>query len=48
VLEFLVFLMWIGSATLLLRPRQLDPANWWKIAPEIPWDVAIAFSFVEM
>jgi len=56
--------MWIGTATLLLRPKggcaervlrgadscSDDGKKWkeWSDQPVISWDIAIAFTFVEM
>ena len=71
VIEIIVFLLWVGSAALALRPHGgCDPAHRspgsaaedrcyrnpghydpsWKYTnqPLITWDLAIAFSFVEM
>ncbi|MCJ1446613.1 MAG: hypothetical protein MMC23_007118 [Stictis urceolatum] len=49
VLEFIVFLMWIGTATLMLRPRGQDfnkPLI--PTPPNAAWDIGIAFTFVEI
>ena len=49
LVDFILFLMWIGTATLMLRPRTVD----YTVAippfpPDVPWAIGIAFSFVEM
>lgn len=64
--EILVFLLWIGSATLMLRhkggcevrppdhidlcfgPEGGEPHGKFTDHPVISWDIAIAFSFIEM
>ena len=73
VIEIIVFLLWIGSAALALRPHggcdtktghrgpslsgedrcwgnpgHPDPSWKYTNQPLITWDLAIAFSFVEM
>ena len=70
VIEIIVFLLWIGSAALALRPHggcdihhrtsasgedrcyknsSGDGPSWkYTNQPLITWDIAIAFSFVEM
>ena len=51
IVDFLLLLCWVGTATLMLRPRDIDPSV--PIIPvpqnpDIPWNIGIAFSFVEM
>ena len=49
LVDFILLLMWIGTATLMLRPRQVDysvPIP--PFPPDVPWAIGIAFTFVEM
>ncbi|MCJ1438919.1 hypothetical protein MMC27_008309 [Xylographa pallens] len=47
-LELLMVLMWIGTATLMLRPKGEDFSNILSLPPNVQWDVCIAFTFVEI
>ncbi|MCJ1473559.1 hypothetical protein MMC13_002210 [Lambiella insularis] len=48
VVEFIMVLMWIGSATLMLRPKGQDPFDPFDNPPLVQWDVCTAFTFVEI
>ncbi|MCJ1285443.1 hypothetical protein MMC26_004783 [Xylographa opegraphella] len=47
-LELLMILMWIGTATLMLRPKGVDHSELLNIPPNVQWDICIAFTFVEI
>ncbi|MCJ1246829.1 hypothetical protein MMC30_004038 [Trapelia coarctata] len=48
VLELLIILLWIGTASLMLRDKGEDYSLWLDLPPFAQWDVCIAFSFIEI
>jgi hypothetical protein len=49
ILEVIIVLMWVGTATLMLRPQDIDYTKpLIPTPPYVEWDLGIAFTFVEM
>ncbi|MCJ1401801.1 hypothetical protein MMC11_005018 [Xylographa trunciseda] len=47
-LELFMVLIWIGSASLMLRPKGEDFNDVLDLPPLVQWDICIAFTFVEI
>ncbi|MCJ1323543.1 hypothetical protein MMC10_000204 [Thelotrema lepadinum] len=53
LIDIILFLFWIGTATLLIRPQQwsdesLNPSYGGSLPPTVPWTIGEVFSFVEI
>jgi len=47
-LELFMILIWIGSASLMLRNKGEDYSQVLNLPPFVQWDICIAFTFVEI
>jgi hypothetical protein len=48
VLELFMILIWIGTASLMLRWKDEDYTQVLNLPPFVQWDICIAFTFIEM